>query len=110
MAIAMAHPPRVSIKGLARLDTRAILLASCSTAATFRSKRSRVAPRAHLFALGPNRRDIPVETLAHGVFEGEGLHDADSLQRLLQGFDDACPAVKLGAGARINAPDPLAKN
>ena len=41
-AIAIAQPPSVSINGLARLDTRAILLASCSTAATFWSKRSRM--------------------------------------------------------------------
>ena len=38
----MAQPPSVSISGLARLATRAILFASCSTAATLRSKRSRM--------------------------------------------------------------------
>ncbi len=40
--MAMAMPPSVSIKGLARLETRAILLASYSTVATWRSKRSRI--------------------------------------------------------------------
>src|SRR5665213_1907995 len=41
-AIAMAHPPSVSISGLARAETRAILLASCSTAATLASKRAHI--------------------------------------------------------------------
>ena len=40
--MAMAMPPSVSINGLERFDTRAILLASCSTALTLRSKRSRM--------------------------------------------------------------------
>ena len=70
MAIAIAKPPSVSISGLARLETRAILLASCSTAATLR-----------------------VEALAHHVFERERLDDADALQRFLQRLDDARAAV-----------------
>ena len=57
-----------------------------------------------------DRRDITVEALAHGVFEREGLDDADALQRFLQRFQDARAAVELGARDDVDAADQLAQN
>ena len=83
----MAKPPRISINGEVRLATRAILLASRSTAATLASKRC-----------------------AQDILEREGLDDADALQRLLQRLQDADPAGELRLGDAANALDHLAQN
>src|SRR5262245_41200947 len=64
----------------------------------------------HLVGFIFDRCDIPVETLAHDVFEREGFHDADALQGLLQCFDNAGSALKLGACDRINATDQFTEN
>jgi hypothetical protein len=56
-----------------------------------------------------DRSDVPVETLAHDVFECESFHDADTLQGFLQRLDDAGAAMKLVPRDRINAPYQLAQ-
>ena len=51
----------------------------------------------HLVGFVLDRGDVAVEAFAHGVFQREGLDDADALQRFLQRLQDPGAAVELAA-------------
>ena len=74
------------------------------TAERFHQRVGAVGHARHLVGIAFDDRDILVDAPLHGVFQREGLHGADALQRFLHGLQDVSRPGELVIGKAL---DPL---